>query len=78
MSATANLYDPLSTSYWDSDDARAERDRTFTVCSNCRVCVRFCPSFKDLFAFIDEGGDADEVGFLTDAQHQQVVDECYQ
>jgi glycerol-3-phosphate dehydrogenase subunit C len=83
---TANLYDPLDPSYVDADAARAERDRTFQICSDCRVCVKLCPSFKDLFHFIDDheaehpeiklGEHASD--FLTAAEHRHVVDECYQ
>jgi Fe-S oxidoreductase len=41
--------------------------------------VRFCPSFKDLFRMIDERDDgARDVTFLSDQQHDVVVDECYQ
>ncbi len=76
---TANLYDPRAAEYYDSAAARAERDRTFQICSDCRVCVRFCPSFKDLFRMIDERDDgAHDVSFLSADQHHQVVDECYQ
>lgn len=79
VTATQHLYDPLGDQYLDEGDARAERDRTFQVCSDCRICVRYCPSFKDLFRFIDERDDgATDVKFLTVAQHRQVVDECYQ
>jgi glycerol-3-phosphate dehydrogenase subunit C len=74
-----HLYDPLDPSYYDPEDARAERDRTFQICSDCRVCVRFCPSFKDLFRMIDEYEDgAHDVKVLTDEQQKVVVDECYQ
>jgi len=77
--AATHLYDPLAPTYYDPADARAERDRTFQICSDCRVCVRLCPSFKDLFRMIDERDDgAHDVTFLTDEQHRQVVDECYQ
>src|SRR5260370_39297564 len=73
------LYDPRDTSYAEPSDARAERDRTFQICSDCRICVRFCPSFKDLLRMIDEREDgARDVTFLTEIQHTQVVDECYQ
>ena len=76
---TTHLYDPLDPSYFDPGDARGERDRTFQICSDCRVCVKLCPSFKDLFRMIDERDDgAHDVKFLTDDQHRQVVDECYQ
>jgi Fe-S oxidoreductase len=74
-----HLYDPLDQHYFDAGDARAERDRTFQICSDCRICVRLCPSFKDLFRMIDERNDgAHDVTFLTPQQHRVVVDECYQ
>jgi glycerol-3-phosphate dehydrogenase subunit C len=74
-----HLYEPLDDAYFDAADTRAERDRTFQICSDCRICVRFCPSFKDLFRMIDERDDgAHDVRFLTDDQHKLVVDECYQ
>ena len=76
--AATHLYDPLDPTYLDPASARAERDRTFQICSDCRVCVRFCPSFKDLFKMIDEREDASDVGVLSDHQHDVVVDECYQ
>ena len=76
---STNLYDPRSAGYFDPAETRTERDRTFQICSDCRICVRFCPSFKDLFRMIDERDDgATDVKFLTDDQHKQVVDECYQ
>lgn len=76
---TTHLYDPLAPAYTDPAAARADRDRTFQICSDCRICVRLCPSFKDLFRMIDERDDgATDVRFLTDAQHDVVVDECYQ
>ncbi len=76
-----HLYDPLDPKYLDPADARAERDRTFQICSDCRICVRLCPSFKDLFRMIDEREAEDHahaVEELTDAEHGRVVDECYQ
>jgi glycerol-3-phosphate dehydrogenase subunit C len=78
---TAHLYDPLGPTYLDVKDARAERDRTFQICSDCRICVRLCPSFRSLFQMIDER-EADDhahaVDALTDDEHRRVVDECYQ
>ncbi|MBM3672214.1 MAG: ferredoxin [Actinobacteria bacterium] len=74
-----HLYDPIDARYLDGADTRAERDRTFQICSDCRICVKFCPSFKDLFKMIDERDDgAHDVRFLTEEQHKVVVDECYQ
>ena len=76
---STNLYDPRAAGYFDPAAARAERDRTFQICSDCRICVRFCPSFKDLFRMIDARDDgATDVRFLGDDQHRQVVDECFQ
>ncbi|MCZ7525591.1 MAG: heterodisulfide reductase-related iron-sulfur binding cluster [Acidimicrobiia bacterium] len=76
---TAHLYDPLDPSYADPAVARAERDRTFQICSDCRICVKLCPSFKSLFRMIDDHEDgAHDVKVLTDDEHRRVVDECYQ
>ncbi|HEX5616107.1 MAG TPA: heterodisulfide reductase-related iron-sulfur binding cluster, partial [Acidimicrobiia bacterium] len=76
---TVHLYDPLDPAYFDAHEARAERDRTFQICSDCRVCVKLCPSFKSLFQMIDAYDDgAHDVTVLTDDQHRRVVDECYQ
>ncbi len=78
---TAHLYDPLDPKYLAPEDARGERDRTFHVCADCRICVRLCPSFRSLFRMIDEreaDDHAQAVDSLTDAEHQRVVDECYQ
>jgi len=76
-----HLYDPTDPSYSDPTDARAERDRTFHICADCRICVRLCPSFKSLFRMIDDREEADHahaVDALTDPEHERVVDECYQ
>ena len=74
-----SLYDPHDPTYLDPAAARAERDRTFQVCSDCRICVRLCPSFRSLFEMIDANEDgAHDVKVLKDAEHDRVVDECYQ
>lgn len=73
-----SLYDPNAPSYLDASDARHERDRTFHVCSDCRMCVKLCPSFKDLFRFIDDRGGTEHVEELSVEEHRHVVDECYQ
>jgi Fe-S oxidoreductase len=74
-----SLYDPNDHSYLDPVAARAERDRTFQVCSDCRICVRLCPSFRSLFSMIDDYEDgAHDVTVLQDAEHDRVVAECYQ
>jgi len=73
-----HLYDPLDPSWFDAAETRAERDRTFHICSDCRVCVKLCPSFRSLFEMIDDKGGSDRAGELTEAQHNRVIDECYQ
>jgi glycerol-3-phosphate dehydrogenase subunit C len=73
-----HLYDPLDPSWFDVGATRAERDRTFHICSDCRVCVKLCPSFRSLFEMIDDRGGSDFAGDLDDVQHKRVVDECYQ
>jgi Fe-S oxidoreductase len=73
-----HLYDPLDPSWFDPAATRAERDRTFHICSDCRVCVKLCPSFRSLFEMIDDLGGSDHAGELAGAQHKRVVDECYQ
>jgi len=76
--AVQHLYDPLAPDFYDPTGARAERDRTFHICSDCRVCVKLCPSFRSLFEMIDDLGGTEHVEELTDVQHKRVVDECYQ
>ncbi|HVJ98320.1 MAG TPA: heterodisulfide reductase-related iron-sulfur binding cluster, partial [Acidimicrobiia bacterium] len=73
-----HLYDPLDPGWFSAPEIRAERDRTFHICTDCRVCVKLCPSFKSLFAMIDDLGGSDRTSELSDAQHKRVVDECYQ
>jgi Fe-S oxidoreductase len=73
-----HLYDPLDPSWFDAEATKSERDRTFHICSDCRICVKLCPSFRSLFEMIDDGGGSDHAGELSDAQHKRVVDECYQ
>ena len=74
-----SLYKPLDPTYLDPVAARVERDRTFQACSDCRICVRLCPSFRSLFEMVDANDNgADDVKVLTDREHDRVVDECYQ
>jgi glycerol-3-phosphate dehydrogenase subunit C len=76
--ALQHLYDPLAPDFHDPAAVRAERDRTFHICSDCRVCVKLCPSFRSLFAMIDDLGGTEHVEELSAEQHARVVDECYQ
>ena len=59
-----HLYDPLDPSWFDAGATRAERDRTFHICSDCRVCVKLCPSFRSLFEMIDDLGGSDHADEL--------------
>ena len=78
FSGKVNLNDPLDPAWLDVDATRAERDRTFRICTDCRICVKLCPSFRSLFEMIDDLGGSEQAGDLNDAQHKRVVDECYQ
>ena len=73
-----HLYDPLDPDYWDAPtpapSATARSRSAPTAASACK----FCPSFKDLFRMIDADESAGDVSVLTDDEHKQVVDECYQ
>jgi glycerol-3-phosphate dehydrogenase subunit C len=73
-----HLYDPLDPSWFDVASTRSERDRTFHICSDCRICVKLCPSFRSLFEMVDDLGGNDHASDLSDAQHKRVIDECYQ
>ena len=69
-------FDIQSTDFWDPQATRAEVLRVFDVCHGCRVCETYCPSFVDLFRFVDENfGNVDS---LSEQQINQVVTECYQ
>lgn len=71
------LYDPQDPQYHDAAEARAERDRTFQICTDCRLCVKYCFSFKSLFQLVDDLHE-DKVDELTGAEHERIVDECFQ
>ena len=57
-------YDPTDSRYYDDKDLRAESERIFSVCSDCRLCVRYCGSFPKLFDAVD--------GYCTDPQYAEV------
>jgi Fe-S oxidoreductase len=76
-------YDPIDSRYYDGKDLRAESERIFGLCSDCRLCVRYCGSFPKLFDAIDD--------YCTDPQYaevdtkklkpedvDQIVDLCFQ
>ena len=69
-------YDPAEDLYWQPDALAKEVERVFEVCHGCRMCFKFCDSFKDLFSFVDiHDGD---VRLVTEAETQKVMDGCFQ
>src|SRR4051812_44051468 len=69
-------YDPNDRKYWDRAALDPEVERVFEICHGCRLCFNLCPSFPELFNFID-AHDGD-VRLLTEAENNRVIDTCYQ
>lgn len=46
-------YDPTDPRYFDEKDVRSEVERIFSLCADCRMCVKFCGSFPKMFDAID-------------------------
>ncbi|HET9553456.1 MAG TPA: heterodisulfide reductase-related iron-sulfur binding cluster, partial [Anaeromyxobacteraceae bacterium] len=75
---TAGLsYDPSEPVYWQPEAVQGEVHRAFEICHGCRMCFKYCDSFKLLFKAIDERHDGD-VKQVTVAETQQVMDACFQ
>ncbi|HEY6999838.1 MAG TPA: 4Fe-4S dicluster domain-containing protein, partial [Candidatus Binatia bacterium] len=81
---TANpAYDPTDSRYYDQKDLRTEAERVFSLCADCRLCVKFCGSFPKLFDAIDdyctEGKYAEvDTKKLKQQDVDTVVDLCFQ
>jgi glycerol-3-phosphate dehydrogenase subunit C len=45
--------DPNGERYWDARDLETEMRRTFEICHNCRMCVGYCGTFRDVFGRVD-------------------------
>ncbi len=76
-------YDPTDPRYFDITDLRREVERVFSLCADCRMCVKYCGSFPKLFDAIDdycvEGKYADvNTKNLKTADVDKVVDLCFQ
>jgi Fe-S oxidoreductase len=76
-------YDPGDPRYYDEKDLRAEVERIFSLCADCRMCVKYCGSFPTLFDAIDEyctEGKYAEVDAtkLKREDVGKVVDLCFQ
>jgi glycerol-3-phosphate dehydrogenase subunit C len=57
-------YDPTDSRYYNERDLRGETERIFSLCSDCRLCVRYCGSFPKLFDAVDS--------YCTDEQYAEV------
>ena len=69
-------YDPTDPVYWDATALQKETTRIFDICHGCRMCFKYCDSFKDLFSLVDAlDGD---VRKLTEEQTDKVMDSCFQ
>ena len=76
-------YDPTDRRYYDEKDLRSEAERIFSLCADCRLCVKFCGSFPKLFDAIDdyctEGKYAEvDTKKLKSEDVGKVVDLCFQ
>ena len=76
-------YDPTDPRYYDEKDLRSEAERIFSLCADCRLCVKFCGSFPKLFDAIDdyctEGKYAEvDTKKLKSEDVGKVVDLCFQ
>lgn len=76
-------YDPTDSRYYDEKDLRSEVERVFSLCADCRMCVKFCGSFPALFDAIDdyctEGKYAEvDARKFKAADVDRVVDLCFQ
>ncbi len=70
-------YDPLDPVYFDPASLRREMDRVFDVCHGCRMCFKYCDSFRDLFQIIDEAREGDPRA-LSPGEQDQVMAGCFQ
>ncbi len=70
-------YDPLDPVYFDPGSLRREMDRAFDICHGCRMCFKYCDSFRDLFQIIDENREG-EARDLSEGEQNQVMAGCFQ
>jgi glycerol-3-phosphate dehydrogenase subunit C len=76
-------YDPTDPRYYDAKDLRSEVERIFSLCADCRLCVRYCGSFPKLFDAIDtyctdeKYAEVDTKKLKTE-DVREIVDLCFQ
>jgi Fe-S oxidoreductase len=71
------VYDTGDPRYWDAELLRTEEDRVFEICHGCRMCFKYCDTFPDLFALLDNQHEGD-VRALSAGQRDQLLDSCFQ
>jgi Fe-S oxidoreductase len=76
-------YNPTDPRYYDETDLRSEIERVFSLCADCRMCVKYCGSFPKMFDAIDdyctEGKYAEvDTKKLKTEDVGNVVDLCFQ
>jgi Fe-S oxidoreductase len=81
--ANKPAYDPTDSRYYDERDLRSEVERIFSLCADCRMCVKYCGSFPTMFDAIDDyctEGKYAEVNIkkFKTADVDKVVDLCFQ
>ena len=81
--ANEPAYDPTDSRYYDPKDLRSEVERVFSLCADCRMCIKYCGSFPTMLNAIDdyctEGkyAEVDTKKFKTE-DVSKVVDLCFQ
>jgi Fe-S oxidoreductase len=76
-------YDPTDPRYFDEKDLRSEVERIFSLCADCRMCVKYCGSFPKMFNAIDtycteEKYAEVDTKKLKSEDVSEVVDLCFQ
>src|SRR5438309_10495996 len=81
--ANTPAYDPTDKRYFDPTDLRGEVERVFSLCADCRTCVKFCGSIPKMVD-ADDSYCTDDKYAEVDAKKlkpqdvNQVVDLCFQ
>ena len=70
------MLNPKQEQYWSEQDLQQELHRVYDICHGCRLCFNLCPSFGNLFKYIDAKDG--EVGKLSRVELDEVTDLCYQ
>ncbi|MGH7770879.1 MAG: heterodisulfide reductase-related iron-sulfur binding cluster [Candidatus Binatia bacterium] len=76
-------YDPTDPRYFEEKDLRSEVERVFSLCADCRMCVKFCGSFPKMFDAVDSYCTEEKYAEvdtkkLKEEDVNEVVDLCFQ